>query len=138
MLLSTLSLKVCSICKIIYIYIYIYIYILSKCIIQFINIAHFHKYSALDCHSHDFLAFLHFHTHHLEDYLAWCTRHCHNIEVSSARILHNSHLYKNKYLQYIDKKRKHFVIDSRASIKILLITKPTTPYHSPPYHKTKP
>ena len=113
-LLYTLSLKVCSICKITYIYI---LSILSKYIIQFIS--NLHIYSALECHTHYFLAFLHFQTHHLEGYLVWCTHHCHNFELSSSgRDPHNSHLYKNKYLYYINRERKRVVIDSRASINI--------------------
>ena len=34
----------------------------------------------------------------------------------------------NKYLYYIDRKRKRVVIDGKASIKICLMTKPTTPH----------
>lgn len=115
---------------------HIYIYILSisilrKYIIQFINISNFHTGSALHCPTHYFLAFPYFHTHHLKSYLVWCTQHCHQFEMSSsARIPYNSHLYKNKNLYYIDKKRKRVVIDSRASIKIYSMTKSTTPYHS--------
>jgi hypothetical protein len=120
-LLSTLSLKVCSICNIIHIYI-------SKYIIQFLLI---------------FQIFIHIAfwpfciSIHMTLRIIWSDVISIVITLScptQPEFLIILISITSKYLYYIDRKRKRVVIDSKASIKIFLMTKPTTPYHSTPYH----